>query len=420
MSMITLTIKSIWNRRVTVSLTLLTITLSVTLLLGVERIRHGARSSFANTITGTDLIVGARSGPVQLLLYSVFRIGNATNNISWKSYQEFASHPAVKWTIPISLGDSHRGYRVMGTNTDYFQFYRYGQYRALEFAQGQEFKDIYDVVLGADVAEKLDYHLGQRIVVSHGLGKVSFQQHDDKPFQIVGILKKTGTTVDRTLHVSLEGIEAIHIDWKEGAPPMVGDEISAENTRRMKLQPHLITAFMVGLKSKISTFHLQRDINDYSREPLLAILPGVALHDLWRLIGVAEIALLVISGFVVLTGLMGMLTSILTSLNERRREMAILRSVGAHPSTIFRLFVSEAGILSLVGSLGGLIFLYLSLAVAQPWIENKFGLFIPLSAPGVYDFIILGVIFVAGLLMGCLPAWVAYRKSLADGLTMHL
>lgn len=416
----TLTIKSIWNRRVTVFLTIVTITISVTLLLGVERLRQGAYGSFSNTISGTDLIVGARTGPIQLLLYSVFRIGNATNNISWKSYQEFANHPAVKWTIPISLGDSHRGFRVMGTSTDYFEFYRYGQSRRLEFAQGQKFKGIFDVVLGSEVAEKLNYQLGQRIVVSHGLGEVSFQQHTDKPFQITGILKKTGTPVDRTLHVSLEGIEAIHIDWKDGAPPMFGEGISVEEVRQLNLQPHLITAFMVGLKSKISTFHLQRTINEYSREPLLAILPGVALRELWNLIGVAEIALFVISGFVVLVGMMGMLTSILTSLNERRREMAILRSVGAHPTYIFGLFVYEAGILSIAGALGGLILLYIGMALSQSWIEDTFGLFIPIGMPGLYDAIILGVVVVAGIAMGCVPAWVAYRKSLADGLTIHL
>ena len=91
------------------------------MLLGVERIRKEAKAGFTSTISGTDLIVGARSGPVQLLLYSVFRIGNATNNISWQSYQDIARNPNIQWTIPISLGDSHKGYRVLGTNADYFK-----------------------------------------------------------------------------------------------------------------------------------------------------------------------------------------------------------------------------------------------------------------------------------------------------------
>ncbi len=207
-----LAFRSLLNRRGTALLTILAIAMSVTLLLGVEKIRRDAKASFANTISGTDLIVGARSGSVQLLLYSVFRIGNATNNISWKSYRDLASESAIAWTIPLSLGDSHRGFRVLGTNLDYFEHYRYRSGRALVFSEGVPFDDLYDAVLGADVAKELGYALGQAITIAHGTGDVSFAMHDDKPFRVSGILEKTGTPVDRTVHVSLEGIEAIHVD----------------------------------------------------------------------------------------------------------------------------------------------------------------------------------------------------------------
>lgn len=420
MSIIMLALKSIWNRRITAILTIVTIAFSVTLLLGVEKIRKGARASFANTISGTDLIVGARSGPIQLLLYSVFRIGNATNNISWESYQDFAKRSRVKWTIPISLGDSHRGFRVMGTTPNYFEHYKYGRSRPLEFIEGKQFNGLYDTVLGADVAKELKYQLGKKIVLSHGVSDVSFMNHEDKPFRVVGILKKTGTPVDRTVHIGLEGIEAIHLGWERGAPPMPGQETAAAEAEKMKLQPKAITAFFVGLKSRISTFRLQREINDYKEEPLLAVLPGVALQQLWGLIGMAEAALIVISIFVVLTGLMGMLTAILTSLNERRREMAILRSVGARPYHVFSLMVSEAGILSFIGSLAGVLLLYFLLIVAQPIVETKFGFFIEIEMLSLYDFSILGAIVLMGFFMGCAPAWRAYRNSLADGMTIRV
>jgi putative ABC transport system permease protein len=119
-----LALRSLGNRRLTAILTILSIGLSVALLLGVEKVRSGARESFANTISGTDLIVGARGGGVQLLLYSVFRIGNASNNITWKSFQDVAARPEVAWIVPLSLGDSHRGFRVLGTTRDYFERYR--------------------------------------------------------------------------------------------------------------------------------------------------------------------------------------------------------------------------------------------------------------------------------------------------------
>ena len=212
-----LALKSGLNRMATAILTILTVALSVILLLGVERVRTEAKSSFANTISGTDLIVGGRSGQVNLLLYSVFRIGNATNNIDWKSYQEFSQHKAVKWAIPVSLGDSLKGFRVMGTNHSYFEYYRYGSKQPLTFQQGKEFNELFDVVIGADVAIKLDYKIGVQIILAHCISDGAFSRHDNLPFKIVGILAPTGTPVDKTVHVSLEAIEAIHVGWESGA-----------------------------------------------------------------------------------------------------------------------------------------------------------------------------------------------------------
>ena len=375
--------------------------------------------SFANTLSGTDLIVGARSGPVQLLLYSVFRIGDATNNISWESYQDIKAHPLVKWTVPISLGDSHRGFRVLGTTPAYFERYRYSKDRTLVIAEGKQFDDLYDTVLGAEVAEKLGYKIGDAIVVAHGASDVSFARHEDKPFRVAGILARTGTPVDRTVHVSLEAIEAIHIDWKSGAP-MPGISISADRARSMNLKPKAITAALVGLKSKIVTFRVQRYINDYRAEPLSAILPGVALSQLWNLIGIAENALLIVSAFVVVVGLFGMLTALLTSLNERRREMAILRSVGARPGHVFALIMGEAGGLTLLGVVSGLVFLYLLLAIGQPIINAQFGIFLEISGLSHYEWMLLGAVVAAGFLVGSIPAYRAYRLSLADGLSIRV
>ena len=205
---------SLMARALTVAMTVLAIALSVALFLGVEKVRTGAKASFADTISGTDLIVGARSGSVQLLLYSVFRIGNATNNLSWTSYQEIQNRSEVDWIVPISLGDSHRQFRVMGTTSEFFERYKYRQGRALRAEQGVLMDDLFDAVVGADVAETLGYSVGDPIIVAHGLA--SFTEHKDQPFRISGILAKTGTPVDRTVIISLEAIEAIHVDWKNG------------------------------------------------------------------------------------------------------------------------------------------------------------------------------------------------------------
>ena len=421
MYLIRLALASLANRRFTAWLTVFAIALSVCLLLAVERIRTETRSSFASTISGTDLIVGARSGSINLLLYSVFRLGNATNNIRWDSFETIARDPKVKWAIPISLGDSHRGYRVMGTSRAYFEHYQYGRGQALQLAQGQTFADDpFAVVLGAEVAEALHYQLGQQLVLAHGVATISLSKHDDKPFTVVGILKRTGTPVDRTLHISLQGMQALHIDWQNGVPAQGKGRISAEQARSMDLQPQAITAAMLGLNSKIATFSVQRQINEFRGEPLLAILPGVALQELWSLMGSAEKALFVVSLFVVLTGLIGMLTAILTSLNERRREMAILRSVGARPWHIASLLIVEAFALALAGVLLGLGLLYLGIALAQGYVQANYGLSLPLALPSRYEWTLLGAILAAALLMGALPAWRAYRQSLADGLSIRL
>lgn len=421
MYLLRLALASLANRRFTALLTVFAIALSVCLLLAVERVRNEARASFASTISGTDLIVGARSGSVNLLLYSVFRIGNATNNVRWDSFEHFARHPRVKWAIPLSLGDSHRGYRVLGTSAAYFQHYRYGRDRPLELIEGRAFAaDPFEVVLGAEVGRALHYRLGDEIVLAHGVAKVSLTRHDDKPFRVVGILAPTGTPVDRTLHIGLAGMEALHIDWRQGVPARGAGRISAEQARSMDLQPRAITAFLLGLDSRIATFALQREINDYAGEPLLAILPGVALQELWSLMGTAERALFVVSLFVVLTGLIGMLTAILTSLNERRREMAILRSVGARPWHIAGLLVLEAFALALAGALLGLALLYLGILVAREPLQAAYGLYLPLALPSAYEWSLLAAILAVALLMGGVPAWRAYRQSLADGLSIRL
>nr|WP_301339325.1 ABC transporter permease [Vibrio sp. Y20_XG_PY13] len=406
------------NRKATAVLTIMTVAISVILLLGVERIRTQAKDSFANTISGTDLIVGGRSGQVNLLLYSVFRIGNATNNIDWKSYQEFSQHSAVDWAIPISLGDSHKGFRVMGTNHSYFEYYKYGSKQPLTFSKGKEFNGLFETVLGSDVAKQLGYQIDSEIIIAHGISDVGFSRHDKLPFKVVGILAPTGTPVDKTVHVSLEAIEAIHVGWESGA--RLGPTPDAKVLQERDFQPKQITAMLVGLKSRIQTFALQRQINNYPKEPLSAIMPGVALHELWGMMSVAEQALMAVSGFVVIAGLLGMLSSLLTSLQERRREMAILRAMGARPRHVFSLLISEASLLTAAGIVTGVLGLYAILALLQPLIQQHYGINLTLSTLSAYEWMLLSFVQCAGIVIGFIPAFRAYRQSLSDGMTIRI
>jgi putative ABC transport system permease protein len=268
------------------------------------------------------------------------------------------------------------------------------------------------------VAERLGYRVGDPIVVSHGVGDVSFADHADKPFRVAGILAKTGTPVDRTVHVSLEGLKALHVDWRGGAR-MPGPSVSAEEVRRMELKPRAVTAALVGLRSRLDSFRLQRFVNGYPEEALAAILPGVALQQLWGLVGIAETALAAVAAMVVVTALLGMATMVLATLGERRREMAILRSVGATPAHVVGLLLAEATLLVAAGAALGTAATYATLAVLRPLIDNRYGLYLEIGPPDAGDLAALAAVLLGGVVAGLLPAWRAYRLSLADGMTVR-
>ena len=412
-----LTLNSLYARLLTVSMTIFAISLSLMLYLSVEKLRSSAYTSFTNTISQTDLIVGSRTGSVQLLLYSIFRIGNATNNITWESYQDIIEKDEVEWAVPISLGDSHKGYRVMGTNKDFFKHYKYRGNKSLVIKDGKYFSDLYDVVLGFSVAEKLDYQINSSIIVSHGLK--SFTDHDEQPFKVSGILAKTGTPVDNTIIVSLKAIEAIHVDWSSGAK-IPGQITPIDEIRKMDLATSNITAVLLGIKSKLKIFQFQRWINEYPEEALTAILPGVALQELWRIVGVVENILLGISFVVILTTLMGMAAIVLSSLNERRREMAIWRAMGASPKIVIGLLMLEAFIISSVSIFLSTFLLFILLYFLQPWIDTTYGILVTVEMLSLSDIYIFILFIFAAMFVSLIPALRAYWFSINDGMTVKI
>lgn len=417
--MLDIALRSLRNRWLTASLAVLAVAMSVALIMTVEKVRRDAHTSFMQTLSGTDLIVGARSGSVQLLLYSVFRMGTATNNVSWETIKDLEDRAAVNWLVPLSLGDSHRGFKVLGTTQDYFEHYQYGNKRTLALASGLVFDDVFDAVIGSQIASELNYSLGQQIVVAHGTGSVGLVTHDKQPFTISGILEPTGTPVDNTVHVSLEGIEAMHVDWRSGMK-VPGEGTPADVVRNMDLTPKAVTAALVGLTSRSAVFREQRAINEYRDEPLLAILPGVAMQELWSLVRVFENALLVVSSFVVVAGLVNLVSVLFAGLNERRREMAILRASGARPAHVFLLLCAESSLLSAFGIVLGTVMHYAIISIAAIWAQAQFGLDVKPSLPAGRDLVVLAGIFLAGVLVGCLPALRAYRQSVSDGMLQRM
>lgn len=455
MLILRLATRSLRSRALTTSLTVLSIALSVTLLVGIEHVRAGVRESFAGTIRGTDLIVGARGGSLQTLLSAVFGIGSPSGSLRISTFDRWKAHPAVRWAVPYSIGDSHRGFRVVGTTPEFFERYRYRNNGRVTFMQGHAAVTDRDVVIGSEVAEKLRYTIGSPVVVTHGLRDIGTSSHEAHPFHVTGILVRTFTPIDRSVYLSLDGIDAMHdaepasgpgATGATGAaasppvmpgatqpvmpgatpppampgaspPPMPGAEAPPAVVAASTPAERIITSFFVGTKNRFEALMLQREMNTDLREPLSAVIPGVALGELWQNIGTAEVGLRVVASFAVAIGLTGMLVSLYSSLDARRREMAILRSVGAGPGTIVSLLVLESGLLALIGCALGVLFVYSGLLLGQGPIERRFGLHLAIRALGATEWTYVGVVLAAGIAIGFVPAFKAYRTSLVDGLS---
>ena len=513
MMLVRLAFASLRSRVLTTSLTVASIALSVTLLVGIENVRAGVRDSFAGTIRGVDLIVGARGGSLQVLLSAVFGIGSPAGSVKLSTMERWQAHPAVKWVVPYSLGDSHRGFRVVGTTPEFYERYRFRNDGRMVFVSGRAAVADTDVVIGHEVAEKLGYTVGSPVVVVHGLRDIGTSSHEAHPFHVVGILGRTFTPIDRSVYVTLGGIEAMHSEEtgvagsSMASAEVAGGRVSggrgqggtaqtqtarkqtvrkqtaqnsdkaaaiiaANKQRAAAMAPppgtpmvmpgaepppgtpmvmpgaepppvavvqqaaakpaaaepaadepehdhgdDQITAFFVGTKNRFEALMLQREMNTDLVEPLTAVIPGVALGELWQNIGSAEVGLRVIAIFAVAIGLTGMLVALYSSLEARRREMAILRAVGAGPGLIISLLVLESVLLAIVGCLIGVAAVYGGLFLAQGPIEQRFGLHIALHPLRATEWTYLTVVVGASLLIGFVPAWKAYRTSLVDGLS---
>ena len=427
-----------------VLLTIASVALSVFVLLGVEHVRQEARTGFASTVSGVDLIVGARTGEINLLLLSIFRIGTATANVSWESVEQLEQQKNVVWTVPISLGDSHRSFRVIGTTEAFFTRYKYGAKQSITFQQGQSFEAVAEVVLGARVATELGYQLGDSLVLSHGMADTSFSHHDQLPFSVSGILAATGTPIDNALFVGLEAIEAMHSDGESedhrGHDEHDGHDEHEEHEDHDAHEDHgghedhdaheahdehhaghdhppigTVTAVLVGLNSPITTLQVKRWVDEFADEALLAILPGVALTQLWELVGNVEAILLGISILILVSSLLGLNAMLLASMRERRREIEVLRSIGAPSSFIVSLLMIESLLIVSVGVVLAVLSLLASITAANTLFAETFGLMISSQILSPSNITALGLIYLTAILVTLLPALQAYRVSRAVG-----
>ncbi|WP_412554209.1 ABC transporter permease [Shimia sp. MIT1388] len=418
----TLVLHSLWNRRFVAALTVLAIALSVALILSVERLRDSARTSFANSASGIDLIVAPRGNDVQILLATVFGVGSTGAGMSGEVLELLEKMPGVAWAVPLMQGDNHQGFPVIGTTAAYFEHFKHSRGQALNFANGGSFEDTHGAVIGAEVAERLGYDVGTEIVNAHGAGAVALEVHDEAPFQITGVLARTNTAVDRMAFISLEGFDALHAENapRSADPFATLAETDHDDEHEHGFVPDQINAIYIGLSNRTAVLGVQRAVATYKAEPLAAVMPNVALLQLWSITGTAENALRLMSVAVMAASMIGMVVMLSAALEARRREFAILRSVGAAPRDVVLMIVLEALLVTGSGILLGLAIFWGAGLLAEPLLSARFGVTLGGHVLTSREIILLLTVLCFGGLASLLPAWRVYRMTLADGLTTRL
>ena len=410
--MLSLLLKSIRSRIIPTSLVTISLMASMVLLLSIERIQQGAEEGFNQSISGVDAIIGPRSSSVELVLYTVFHIGRPTNNITTKTIDDIRQRNDIDWMVPIALGDSHKDFRVVATESNYFEHIKYANNKSLTLSKGKVFSELSEVVLGADVAEKLNYIVGSKIQITHGSTESTSNKHDDFLFKVSGILNKTGTPIDQAIFLDLNGYELLHLGWKSGKKVFSLDKIDLSTIPKQDLNPKTLTATFVGLKSKLTLFNFTKSIREYPNEAISAVIPGIALSELWSIVGLVDKGFELLSWIIIAISLIAMITLIITSLENRKHEMTIYRANGASPRFLAGMVVYEALFIGLVAIFGAIILVSIVTYFATSQLNSILGISPTFKWISFGEVKVFSIILLAGVLSSLIPAIMVFRKNL--------
>jgi len=403
-----LTYKSIQNRKITFLLSVISISISVVLLLGVDKAIKSSKAHFLNTINSTDIIVASSNGSLDILLNLIFHISDPLKEMSFKSFEDIKSFDEIKWGVPLSIGDTFKGFDVVSTDKNYFKYYKYSYSKSLKFEQGRSFEGFYDVIVGNKVAKKLHLRIGDDIHLSHGKHHHK-HIHKNRAFKIVGILKKSMTPNDESVFIQLKADEAIHIEWQSGH--FVDMHISSEKLAKMDIKPKHISGMLLGLKNRSAILSVEDKINHYRGENLKAVIPAKALSKLYKLMKNLQELLMMISGAVFVAAIFTMLSSMFATLNERRREIAIFRSLGASIKIIFLLFAIESFLVISSGIIVGVVIVAI-LSIFAPF-DISYNI-------DIYEFFMLFSMIIIALFASIFPAIKSYKNALQDSLMVRV
>jgi putative ABC transport system permease protein len=364
---------------------------------------HQIEERMGRDARGIDLVAGAKGSPMQLILSAVFHIDAPAGNIPLAEAKKLAQHRSVKRAIPLALGDSYRGFRIVGTTHDYVTHY------GGELASGRLWEAPMEAVLGAEVARATGLGVGGTFVGSHGVAEGG-EEHGEYPYAVVGVLKPTGSVLDRLVLTNVESVWFVHVHpEKHDDPKAVLAQLREDEQE--------ITALLIQYATPIAAATLPRMIN--STSVLQAASPAYESARLFRMLGVGLDVLRAFALVLVAAAGLSIFIALYNAMEERRYDLAVMRMLGASPGKLVRLVLLEALVLALAGALIGLVLGHLlaevvgaMLAAAQQpavtgaaWLPGE--LWLVALAAGV------------GLLAGLVPAWRAYRTDIATTLAQN-
>jgi putative ABC transport system permease protein len=415
--MLSLLLKSMRSRIIPTSLVTISLMASMVLLLSIERIQQGTEEGFNQSISGVDAIIGPRSSSLELVLYTVFHLGRPTNNITTKTINDVKQRSDISWLVPIALGDSHRGYRVIATEPNYFQHIRYGNNQPLTFSKGAPFTELSEATLGSDVAEKLNYSVGSEIQITHGSIESIGSKHDDFSFTVTGVLNKTGTPIDQAIFLDLKGYELLHLGWKSGKKVFSLEDIDLSSLPPDALNPKTVTAAFVGLKSKLTIFNFSKNIREYTEEAISAVIPGIALSELWSIVGLVDKGFQLLSWIIIAISLIAMVTLIIASLDNRKQEMTIYRANGASPKFLAAMVIYESLVIGLVAIIGAIILVTAVTYFATSQLNLALGISPSFKWISLDEIKVFSIILLSGASSSLIPAAMVFRKNLHQTLS---
>lgn len=398
----------LWGRALVTALTLTGIALGAALIASVLTLRRESEAGFLRESGQFDLVTGAKGSPLQLVLSSVYHLDLPTGNIPYSRFEALRADSRMACAIPLGLGDNYRGYRIVGTEAGLFDLPdRQDLARKLfVLSEGRLFEGDFEAVVGAQVANQTGLKVGDRFSGAHGLvATPGSSEHREFPYRVVGILARSGGSSDRAIYVTLGSVWQIH------------DKESAMHRRSVGVAPAAaldekreVTAVLLRLKAVGLRLWMSQEIQKRT-EAMAAIPVNEMLRLYQQILGPMQQALLSVAGLVVVVSALSITATLYQSAERRRRDLAVLRALGARPREILALVILESLLLTLLGLAAGWFTGHAGLAVAGPHLRDSIGIGVaPWSADGV-ELAALGLVALGGLTAGLLPAGLAYRRE---------